>query len=194
MSKIKRIVKRKTGIATTKQDLRDKNNKPRASMRDSKAIGAYGVKDRDTLYLKKSPLMTIYVKTDDGKKVTIKNVKPTDTLRSVKRKVQRRTGIPKAAQLLQDRKGRLLSKDSKPIGEYGVKDRDTLRVRAIRQKARVKVRRAKKGGKRQRVRVGRAKQGIKKFEKAIKRRMMRKIRGEIRDLRKKYVGHNYRGP
>ena len=36
-------------------------------MRDSKPIGTYGVKDQDTLTMP----MTIYVKTPDGKKVTI---------------------------------------------------------------------------------------------------------------------------
>ena len=67
VSKIKKAVEKETNIPAKKQDLRDKHNKPRASMRDSKPIGTYGVKDQDTLTMKKSPIMTVYVKTPKGK-------------------------------------------------------------------------------------------------------------------------------
>ena len=63
----RRQVEKETNIPAKKQNLRDKHNKPKASMRDSKPIGTYGVKDQDTLTMKKSPIMTVYVKTPKGK-------------------------------------------------------------------------------------------------------------------------------
>ena len=82
VKKLKRKIEDKTEIPRKKQVLTDKKKRPLE--RDSKPIKKYGVKNGDTLDVKpvgKKP-MTIYVKTPSGKKVTIKNVKATDTVRT----------------------------------------------------------------------------------------------------------------
>ena len=85
VKKLKRKIEEKTKIPRKKQVLTDKKKKPLE--RDSKPIKQYGVKNGDTLDVKpvgKKP-MTIYVKTPSGKKVTIKNVKPSDTVSKIKK-------------------------------------------------------------------------------------------------------------
>ena len=83
VKEIKKRAEKGTGVAANKQTLRDKHGRPKASMRDSKPIGTYGVKDGDTLSLKASPIMTVYVKTPKGKKITITKVKPTDSVEKI---------------------------------------------------------------------------------------------------------------
>merc|ERR550514_90182 len=83
--------------------------------------------------------MTIYVKTPDGKKVAIKDVKPSDPVSKFKQKVEKKTEIPAKKQVLQDKKGKTLKDDSKPIKKYGVKDKDTLKILAVKSKKRMRV-------------------------------------------------------
>jgi hypothetical protein len=108
-------------------------------MRDSKPIAAYGVKDKDTLYMKRSQLMTIYVKTPKGRKVTIRKVKPSDSVARIKKHVQKKTGIPPKKQVLQDKNGKTLADNSKPIKKYGVKDKDTLKMSTVKTMNRVRI-------------------------------------------------------
>ena len=75
-------------------------------------------------------LMTIYVKTPDGKKLTFTKVKSTDSLGSLRKQVEKKTGIPTRLTTLYDRKRRVLKFDYKALGLYRVKDKDTLRLTA----------------------------------------------------------------
>ena len=82
----------------------------------------YGVKGGDTLTL----LMTVFVKRPDGSTITLRRVKPSDFVAAIKRRVEAETGMPSVDQGLEDRDGRPLRDDHRPIGSYGVEDGDIL--------------------------------------------------------------------
>ena len=52
-------------------------------------------------------------------------MKPADSVAKIKKAVKRKTGIPPSKQMLQDKNGKALKDNSKPIKKYGVKDQDT---------------------------------------------------------------------
>ena len=111
VAKIKKVVKRKTGIRPKEQVLKDKDDRPLND--NSKPIKTYGVKDGDTLTLSKA--FVVYVKPKGKKKVPIEGLKPDDTVKALKAKIEKQIGIARKKQLLTDKDKRPLSKDGRPI-------------------------------------------------------------------------------
>ena len=122
VSSVKRKVQKKTRIPRRRQVLQDKTR--RELSKNSKSIGEYGVKDRDTLIMP----ITIYVQTPKGKRITIRNVSPEDPVRTIKKIVQKKLGFAPRKQVLKDKLAKRLSRESKQLCSYGVKDKDTLRL------------------------------------------------------------------
>jgi len=82
---------------------------------------------------KKGPFV-VYAKAPGKKKFPIKGLKPNSPVKTLKRKIEKKTDIPRKKQLLTDKKKKPLERDSKPIKKYGVKNGDTVYVKKLRTK------------------------------------------------------------
>ena len=71
------------------------------------------------------PNMTLFVEKPDGTTITLKQIKSTDTVKSVKFKIKNMTGIPTADQKLYYRNKELTNPNT-TLQEHGIKDKDTL--------------------------------------------------------------------
>lgn len=115
---IKKKVEEKLEIPVPDQTLLFKDTE----LDDPTTLNENGIRHGDTLDLQ--PAMKIHVKHWDGTTITL-DVKPEDTLDSVKSTVNEKMGIPnKQQRLMFD--GKPLRKDSKTLEEYKIKDQDTL--------------------------------------------------------------------
>jgi hypothetical protein len=106
-----------------------KNPKPRVSRANGARIRK---KDRFRIGKVLPAVMTIYVRFPPSKRrLTLRRVKSTDSVASIKRRVWRRTRVPTWTQVLVDRRGQVLSKNGRTVGRYKVKNKDTLIIRTI---------------------------------------------------------------
>jgi len=117
---VKKKVEDQIGIPVPDQTLLFDDNE----LDDPTTLNENGIKHGNTLDLK--PAMKIHVKHWDGTKLTL-DVKPDDTLDSVKETVNEELGIPKPQQRLTF-DGKPLRKDSKTLEEYKIQDQDTLHL------------------------------------------------------------------
>merc|ERR1711988_44449 len=91
---------------------------------DDKPIKKYGVKEKDVLKL--GTKINVYVKQGpDGKKKGPVATRSDEPVSKLKKKISKKLNIP-AKQLKPLKKGDTVLRDSKPVGKYGLKEKDVL--------------------------------------------------------------------
>ena len=123
---LKPRIEAKTGIPVDEQRLELPDGTP---LNDKKPLGDQGINHGDTLEMQP---MEIYVEdiANGGKTHTLSNVKPSDTIQDIKKRVEKKTGIPLKLQRLAFG-GKQLNKDSKTLKQCGIKDKDTLQLEPL---------------------------------------------------------------
>jgi len=104
--KIAFLVKQSTTILRIKTKACKKTNIPLEVLRlmsgsteyaDAKTLGEYNVAHKDTIQIE---LFRVDIMDIHGEKATMVNLRPTDTIKTLKKKIERKTSVPKGKQLL----------------------------------------------------------------------------------------------
>ncbi|XP_030274261.1 polyubiquitin-like [Sparus aurata] len=128
VSSLKRLIQSKLGVSVQEQKLVFVNGEKKTLSDDSKPVSWYGLQSGSqvSLLITKPPPFQVSLTNLQGKKSTY-DIKPDETVRNFKKRVQSREGVPVSQQRL-IYEGTTLAEDEKTFSDYNVEALGTINL------------------------------------------------------------------
>ena len=120
IEEVKKKLQEKEGINAEEQRFIFKGKQ----LEGNKTLSEYNIQNQSVLYLVLKNLIQIFVRLADGKELTL-NAYPSDTIATVKKKIQEKEGYKPEQQTLFSSKS---LEDNKTLSEYNIQNKSTLHL------------------------------------------------------------------